>query len=216
MHEQATMKSLGIARSKLVIDGQPVPRLGDNECVGMPYCDNVHSLSKSRDRCQQGCNDICDHLQQMGFELHEEAGASTYMETLGGVIDGEAGQIRSTKKRMWRVILAFEHMCSAKVSTQLVQKLLGHGITLCILNRAGMCIFRRLYDFVERGGKSRYLSFAEREECRIFIGLVPMLFADIRRPWADTITATDASPEGFGICERKSTPEEVSSIGEWE
>lgn len=83
--------------------------------------------------CQDGCNSICHDLEGMDFQLHEETKASTYCKTLGGVIDGELGQVRPTDERMWKIISGFEHLLTARVDPLTVQKLLGHAMTLYIL-----------------------------------------------------------------------------------
>eukprot|EP00435_Cladocopium_sp_Y103_P062452 s598_g24.t1 len=215
MHETACLSSLGIPRSSLVLEGQPAPVLEDGACISMPYCDNVHAMATDRDTCQTGCDRICGKLTDMGFSLHEEVSACTEMQTLGGVIDGVKGQVRATTTRMWKIILGFEHLLGSRVSPTLVQRLLGHAMTLCVLNRSGMSVFRALYDFVEKKPNPRYLNNTERQEVINFIGLVPLLVSDMRRPWSTTVTASDASPEGYGICQSEVTEEEAYNLGKW-
>ena len=60
-------------------------------------------------------------------------------------------------------------MIDSIVTTNLVQRLLGRAMVVCVLNRCGMSVFRRLYDFVER------LTRQEANECRVFIGILPLL-----------------------------------------
>ena len=215
LHEQTTIRSLGIGRDSLVIDGQCPPRLREGACIAMPYCDNVHTLSYNKEDCQRGCGQVCADLSDMGFVLHEEAEASTSMETVRGMINGKSGQVRATPRRTWRIIMAFEYMLRATVSVEMMQRLLGHAMTLCVLNRAWMSVFRRLYDFIERGGGPRYLNKQERIEVEMFIGIAPLLIADMRQPFADVITATDASPEGYGVCESVVGDECARCLGEW-
>ena len=215
MHESATLKSLNISRDSLVLDGQPPPTLQQGKCISMPYCDNVHCMATDPKVCQDGCNSICHDLEGMGFQLHEETTASTYCKTLGGVIDGELGQVRPTDERMWKIISGFEHLLIARVDPLTVQKLLGHAMTLCVLNRSGMAVFRRLYDFVEHTSRPRHLNRLEKQEVANFIGIIPLLFSDMRRPWSPTLTATDASPTGYGVCERHISAQQSQSLGEW-
>ena len=181
----------------------------------MPYCDNVHALSTDRDMCQRGCDDICKELRDLGFELHEELDATTLCQTLGGEVNGEVGLVRPTSKRLWRISMAFEYMTTAKVSYKLVQRLLGHAMTVCVINRSGMPIFRKLYDFVEHQSPPRRLYPSEVAEVWTFIGLLPLLTADMRRPWSDVITATDASPDGYGVCESLAPPGAARDLGAW-
>jgi hypothetical protein len=215
LHEQSVLKTLGIERKDLVLDGHPPPLVSAKSCVSMPYCDNIHSISLDEKVCQQGCDDNCATLSDLGFSLHEEAPASLQCQTLGGYIDGDKGIIRSTSLRTWRIILAFEYMLSSRVSYKLVQRLLGHAMTVCVLNRCGMPIFRKLYDFVESQQGPRKLFDSELAEVRNFVGILPLLVADMKRPWSDVLTATDASPEGFGIVESCIEPGEARCLGAW-
>ena len=215
LHECATLSSLSIARTSLILDGQPPPKLSDGKVVSMPYCDDIHVISTDPVLCQDGCDRIMDDLRTMGFELHEETVACNECQTLGGVIDGKRGTVRPTKTRLWRIILAFEYITYSKVSVNLIQRLLGHAMTVCVLNRSGMSIFRHLYDFVEKGGAPRYLNNSKRREALNFIGVLPMLYSNMRREWSPVLTATDASPEGFGIVERQMGEHAAEALGAW-
>ena len=46
----------------------------------------------------------------------------------------------------------------------------------------------------------RRLTSQERQECLVFAGLIPLLFADLRKQWSNTLFCTDASPDGYGVC----------------
>lgn len=61
----------------------------------------------------------------MGFTWHEHTSANTVTQTLGGIVDGNTGQVRGTPLRMWSLIYAFEYLSNATVSTELVQRSLG-------------------------------------------------------------------------------------------
>jgi hypothetical protein len=82
----------------------------------MPYCDNLHCISTNQQLCQDGKNVLAEKLEALGFQLHEHAEASTYFETLGGVVDGKQGLIRASHKRMWQLIFAFEAAADSVVS----------------------------------------------------------------------------------------------------
>lgn len=215
LHEQLTMSSLGIPPSQLVADGNIVPTFSEEACAGMPYCDNVHVLSCSKVRCEAGRVKVVEKLKSVGFGVHEEIEATTLFPTLGGIIDGRAGQIRPTTSRLWNLILAFEYASKSKVSSDFIQRLLGHAMCICVLCRPGMSIFRSLYDFSIGGFPPMYLWDSAKRECIIFAGILPLLFGDIKRPWSTTVSCTDASPEGFGIVEREMDIGDVQSMGSW-
>lgn len=216
LHEAACISSLDLNRSSIFLDGHPSPVLAKDGCCSMPYCDNVHVLSLSPELCQSGKDAVVEKLESMGFTLHEHTSAETLTQTLGGLVDGSVGEVRATPRRMWSLIYAFEYIADAVVSTELVQRLLGHAMGVCCHNRSGMCIFRRLYDFVHSGSSPRRLNHAERLECEIFSGIIPLLVGDLRRQWSDVITASDASPSGWGLCEMDSSPVVAQLHGRWQ
>ena len=215
IHQLAVIRSLGIDEKQLILDGRPPPIFDHTSYVSMPYCDNIHSLALSQKLCDDGSCKIIEELKTLGFSIHEEEAASTTFATLGGEIDGEAGKVKMTRKRAWDLILAFEFVADHMVHPTTMQRLLGHAMFFSTLNRSGMSVFRRCFDFVEKGGEARFLGSREREECLNFAGIIPLLFADIRRHWSSTILCTDASPSGYGICEREVSAECVSDLGRW-
>ncbi len=215
LHTQIGLGSLGKDEKCLFLEGHPPPSFeNDNVCI-MPYCDNIHSLCTSKDGCQRAKDAMVAGLSSIGFQLHEHVEACTVFDTLGGVIDGEKGYIKPTRKRMWHLIYAFECAAWSVVSTKTIQRLLGHSMVVCVLNRSGMSVFRKLYDFIASGCSPRKLHPSERDECLQFAGLVPLLLSDIRKEWSNIITCTDASPTGFGICEKVSNIETVRKHGRW-
>ena len=216
LHEQSALRSLQCDRSSLVLDGYPAPDLAGSSVVAMPYCDNLHSLSLSAEACQAGKASMAADLSDMGFSLHEEVDATDYFPTLGGIIDGSSGVIKCTPTRGWNIIYAFESLLDGPVSWETVRRLLGHSMTLCTLNRCGMAVFRSLYDFVEAAPQPRPLNHKERQEVLNFVGIVPLLVGELKRNWSSTVTCTDASPDGYGICERQLDQELVHDIGRWQ
>eukprot|EP00435_Cladocopium_sp_Y103_P076203 s26_g81.t1 len=215
LHTDFALKSLGLDEKHLFLEGQPAPTLENESVCIMPYCDNVHSLCTNSNACQRAKDEMCVALEGIGFELHEHADACSFFETLGGVIDGKRGQVRSTNAKVWKIIHAFETAAFSRVDPKTIQRLLGHSMVLSVLNRCGMSVFRKLYDFSTSNSPPRFLSPSERDECEIFAGIAPLLIADLRREWSSTITCSDASPLGFGICERRVSPSVAKQHGRW-
>ena len=83
IHEFATLKALGKDRGSLFLDCAPAPSLSTTSCSSMPYCDNVQVLSLSPQLCQEGKEQVCKSLSDMGFVLDEHTSASTLTQTLG-------------------------------------------------------------------------------------------------------------------------------------
>lgn len=215
LHTDTALNALGLPTSALFLDGQPPPKLERDRLSIMPYCDNLHCICLDRARCQDGEDAMASALERIGFELHEHVEATDYFETLGGVIDGKRGLVHTSLKKLWHLIYAFELAAEVVVSTKTIQRLVGHAMVACVLNRNGMAVCRHLYDFISSDGLPRKLLPSERQECRIFAGLVPLLVSDLRRPWSSSVTCSDASPFGYGVCERELDSAVASSHGRW-
>ena len=215
IHQASVLRSLSISEDQLFLDGRPPPRLEKDKLYSMPYCDNIHCLALDREQCNFGKQQIVEDLSHQGFSIHEDEEANTFFQTLGGQLDGDKGRVSMTSRRAWDLIYAFRFVADNVVSPSVMQKLLGHAMFFSTINRAGMSVFRRLYDFVERADGPRLLSKSEREECLIFSGLIPLLFADLRKQWSETVHCTDASPDGYGVCTRSLEAKHVESMGRW-
>eukprot|EP00438_Fugacium_kawagutii_P002019 Skav214231 [mRNA] locus=scaffold1133:6956:10370:+ [translate_table: standard] len=215
IHQCAVLRSLDITTEELFLDARPPPVLVPDAVYSMPYCDNIHCLSLNQVRCEEGKQSIVDELSNMGFCVHEDVPATTHFETLGGVVDGEAGQVRMTNRRAWDLTWAFEHAADHVISPDIMRRLLGHAMFFSTLNRSGMSVFRRCYDFIESSDNARKLNNRERQECLIFAGLIPLLFADVKRPWSEVLTCSDASPDGYGICECRVGVDTARQLGRW-
>ena len=215
IHQSAVLRSLSISEQDLFLDGRPPPHISSSGIYSMPYCDNIHSISSDKSSCNEGKQRIVSELAGQGFTIHEEEDASTLFNTLGGVVDGDSGRVGMTSRRAWDLIYAFEYIAEHVVSREVVQKLLGHAMFFSTINRGGMSVFRRLYDFVEHCKVPRRLTSQERQECLVFAGLIPLLFADLRKQWSNTLFCTDASPDGYGVCCREVERSTAESLGRW-
>lgn len=215
IHESVSMRALGISHTELVLEHTPAPKLVPGQAIAMPYCDNVHAIGLEQQLTNNSKDSICNALSHIGFSMHEDEPASTTFNTLGGVVDGQLGQVRATSSRMWNLIFAFMHIRRGVIHPEVVQRLLGHSMVLCVLNRCGMGVFHQLYKFAMSSSGPRCLNRRERQECYIFAGIVPLLYSDLRRPLEEEIHCTDASPDGFGICSMPCSNEEVSRVARW-
>ena len=215
IHQSAILRSLSISEQDLFLVGRPPPHISSSGIYSMPYCDNIHSISSDKSSCNEGKQRIVSELAGQGFTIHEEEDASTLFNTLGGVVDGDSGRVGMTSRRAWDLIYAFEYVAEHVVSREVVQKLLGHAMFFSTINRGGMSVFRRLYDFVEHCKVPRRLTSQERQERLVFAGLIPLLFADLRKQWSNILFCTDASPDGYGVCCREVERSTAESLGRW-
>ena len=215
LHVQACVHSSSQPVENIILESRPPPSLSTTGTLAMPYCDNTHILGLDPSAVEDHHHRLKDKLQEWGFEMHEELGPTTVFPTLGGVIDGSRGLVMPNKDRYWNLSRAFQLVQRRPVSSEMIQRLLGHGIVVMVLNRSGMNIFRSLYDFAARGFRRIRLWKSACRECRMFLGVLPLLVGDLRRSWSPTIQCSDASPDGYGICERDLALEKVSEQGLW-
>lgn len=111
------------------------------------------TIGLDREKAEHGKQCIVEDLSTCGFTIHDDVSTSTVFETLGGEADGNAGQIRMTKRRAWDLIDAFEHAANHVVSSDTMQRLIGR------------------YDFIPHCSAPRMLNKREGEECLIFFGV---------------------------------------------
>lgn len=78
-----------------------------------------------------------------------------------------------------------------------------------------MSVFRALYDYSAKGFGQQKLWETAIRECKIFVGILPLLISNLRRPWAKTIVCSDASPSGFGLIQREASEEQIKDVGSW-
>lgn len=216
LHVQGCLDGLGQAANSIVLDSRPPPSLSTSAAVFMPYCDNTHSISLDPEVSEHGRRVLEEKLQSWGFEMHEQMSATSYFPTLGGIIDGETGVVKPTAERYWNLKYSFEFAINNPVSSDFMRRLLGHAMVVLVLNRSGMAIFRAAYDFAGGDYISRRLWDSAKLECSMFLGVLPLLVGDMRQPWSGKVTCTDASPEGYGICERDLEENMVDEIGKWQ
>ena len=216
LHVQACLESSGEDCRSVVLDARPPPSLVENGSLFMPYCDNTHVLSLDSHVASQDHSKLQSTLESWGFAMHEELGPTTIYPTLGGVIDGHAGLVKPNRDRFWNLVKAFTYVCYHPVSSEMIMRLLGHAMVVLVLNRSGMSVFRNLYDFSSRGYRRKMLWESAIRECRTFVGILPLLISDMRRPWSNTVFCSDASPEGYGITERNLDVSTIDQIGLWQ
>ena len=215
LHVQGCIKSLNTTSASVVLDARPAPDLCRHDVVSMPYCDNTHALSLEGEKAEIGREKLENTLLDWGFEMHEQMSATTFFPTLGGIIDGDEGVVRPTSERMWNLHYAFNYAINHPISSDFARRLLGHAMVALVLNRAGISVFRSMYDFAGQDFVRKMLWRSAKRECKIFIGILPLLVGDMRKEWNEVVTCSDASPDGYGICETAMDCDQVQSIGKW-
>ena len=182
----------------------------------MAYCDNLNVAATSPELAGEIRDMVVASLQKDGFRTHEEMGPATVATILGVVVDGDGGFIVPTPRRVWRCVKVMRWLSSRPVvSPKEVQVVLGHVASLVLIQRGALSVPRSLYDFAALVGGRRKLWNSAGREARILADIIPLVRVDLRAVWSKTAIATDASPEGFGVCETSLPTQVVASVGCW-
>ena len=75
-----------------------------------------------------------------------------------------------------------------------------------------LSLFRGLYDFIQRSYWRKRRLFPAKE-ARWASHLLNLCSCDLRREWSESVTASDASLSGLGVCRREMPVDSVRAIG---
>ena len=137
------------------------------------------------------------------------------MTFAGLEFDGRTAQVRVGRRRTWRLRLALDHILAVGViSGKELEALVGHYTWSAVVRRESLSVFDHTYKFIRKHYFYRTrLDAGTRQELFWARSILPMLRADLSIPWSETATCTDASHEGFGVCERRMCIREIASVG---
>ena len=209
VHQYQAQLGTGVSTERVLVDGKEAPDLSSGEVLLLPYADNLNIAGTDERRVQQAKEAAVCRLREVGLLVHEELDACSSAQSLGFVIDGQAGRVSPVPARLMRVQLAFKWLSRRpRISGKGVQRLLGHAVHFMMLKRCLLSIPRRLYDFVQ---------YAGHRKCRLWTGaaveakwlatLLPLCSADLRKQISSVATASDASLSGIAVCSKQSNIE---------
>ena len=149
-------------------------------------------------------------LEAQGLVVHEEEAASSKSEFVGLSIDGDRGIISIKTSRLFRLREAIHELLRRNHSSGvLLEVLLGHITWALLLRRELLCVLDSCYAFIAKHGRdntcsSGRLDLGERQARAIHqvAPLLPLCHARICAPWHSSVTASDSSMEGAGVCTR--------------
>lgn len=112
------------------------------------------------------------------------------------------------------VIAAFKWLSKRPRTTgRAVEKFIRRAIHFMMLRRELLAVMRSLCDFVQSCYRRRCrLWRAAAAESRILANLLCVCYADMRRPWSNLVTCSDASLSGIEVCSRSADIQMVAEI----
>ena len=155
-------------------DRLPAPVMGDRAITGV-YVDNISIIGKTAEQVTEAANRIQAYFDDINIPLTWNPSKPTSrLETVGIVLDFEAGVARNKPKRLWKVFLAGQSlMHRRRVSVDLLEVWLGHASYIFMLMPLGLSSFFHIYRFIHsQRGKRAELWDSVRQEIRVALGLI--------------------------------------------
>lgn len=106
VHTQQLLQSVPQLAGCILEDCAPTPLVEKESFVALSYCDNLAMAGVNPAVVNQMRETMTNHLEGLGFRVHEEGEAVLWAESLGFAIDGLAGRVGPSRKRAWRLRLA--------------------------------------------------------------------------------------------------------------
>ena len=206
----------GFNAERCLVGAWPAPAI-TADCAALPYRDNLTVYGVNADQVGAGIERMINAFSSLGFDLHEISGVEEVSSVLGYAVNlGRTGRLRPKPERVWKLRAALLWILNVNVTGLQIQVLLGLYVSMALVSRGALAAPRALYDFVEAcDGKPRRLWPSAAYEVTIMIGLLPLIVSDMSAPWSPTLTATDASSTGYGVCTRDVAHEQAAELGRW-
>ena len=158
-----------------VRDRLPAPVLGDHAITGV-YVDNISIIGRTAEQVTQAADRIQAYFDDIKIPLTWNPSKPTsQLETVGIVLDFEAGVARNKPKRLWKVFLAGQSlMHRRRVSVDLLEVWLGHASYIFMLMPLGLSSFFHIYRFIhsQRGKRAEMGFRSARNSCGFRLNLV--------------------------------------------
>ncbi|CAK0853345.1 unnamed protein product [Prorocentrum cordatum] len=193
--QQAHMSLLKDVRplDSWVLDKVPAEPISDPHLAKILYIDNFASIGPTRARPDAATADMITSLADAGVKADMDPSSGTF-----GVHD----------------LLGFSLVEHRGFTGTEMERLLGHLVSCFMLRRELLSLLRASYTFAQETKLRRVpLWPSVRKELRWCRALLPLVTADMSRPWSPLITSYDASPWGYGVCEASVSASQSGQIG---
>ena len=135
---------------RFVTDFLAAPDLELEGPVAMIYADNGNHLGVDRASVNAERLLVETELNRVGLATHEVVEATPYVKVLGGMVDGIAHRVSGTPERVARLQKALGVLVAGRaVSGKDLEHVIGHVLTLLLLNRLTLSFSSHVYDFVK-------------------------------------------------------------------
>ncbi len=217
---EAAVEDAGFSRDQFIVDREPGRVVSPDRPAVAAYVDNFAVIASSPEVAIEGVQKISAILVSKGLRVHPPEGCSldftpSSLDFLGMTFRQKHGLLQVKSDRAWRLRFAIDEIIRRKqVSGQLLESVLGHSTWLALIRRESLSIFSAIYPFI----KSNYETIVPLWdsviwELRTFRNILPLLQIDLGASWHETVTASDSSPAGYGVCVRDLHKDAVRDLG---
>eukprot|EP00971_Amphidinium_carterae_P341870 6480919-Amphidinium_carterae.2 len=213
MHE-LQLSLAGCTLERRLYDRSGRGLLGE-EPAHLVYVDNYAVMGTNIDRVRSMAASVYKHLTGAGLLVHEVEGPSADVECLGWRIDGKAGTVSPTRKRVWKLKLVLKTVLQrGRLRGKDLERIVGHATFMLLVQRSSLSLLSAVYPFISKHYHVEQVLWPSvRRELGLLEALLPLLWVDMRRGWSEDVRMCDASPEGYGVVKATCREELVRQAG---
>ena len=215
---EAAMRLAGCSVADAVTDRGPSQILLESDASSAKhaeYVDNFSAVSLDPEAARSAVARTKAVLESHGIGCHELEGPDRIATSTGLEFDGPRGQIRVSRKRVWRLRLGIEFALRLKkITGKEIESIVGH-YTWCTLVRCpGLAVPHACYSFLRSAGSVPTGPWPSVLcELRWMVAVLPLLISETWLPWSGQLYASDAAPSGYGVCVKRVEPRLAAHIG---
>lgn len=187
-------------------EGLPPLNLAGHPTLRAVYVDNIAGVSNGPPRVQSHHELILEGFDGRGLKLHDIFGVGNSTDLLGYRLGGIPPRVDNHPKRMWRFLDSVRHILGKRrISGALLEVVLGHFVSLSLLNRFLLSVPQLCYRFVaDQGSKWCRIPRGVRREMEMMVALLPLGGVALDSPCHMGVSCSDASGAdggyGFAVC----------------
>ena len=158
-------------------------------------------------------------MMRAGLKMHEdvEAGGAA-VDLLGFTIRASPALVELKQGRTWRLEAALRHAARLRrISGRALEVLVGHATFAFLLRRCCLSVFGKIYGFIQcHYHDAGELWSSVRQELINAAALLPLVCAELGRPWATEVWCVDAATHGLAVMRSEWQRRSVMEVGRLE
>ena len=212
---QSAAAQAGLPETDCIEDRSWIGQVSEGRAIHAEYVDNFFVCGIDREFVQQSFDRLRGILESWGFAIHEVTEAQPIVEGLGLRFDGAERRVTLTSQRVWKLRLSAIALGRLRgpPPPKWIEKIVGHFTFAMMVRREALSVFSSVYKYIRASQPGLDLWHRARDEILQASALLPLLSTSWALPWDATVSATDSSEVGYGVCERSLAPTFVAECG---